>query len=262
MNWYYYDNNGTKSRLISQQELENLVARGIITRTTRLETEGGHKGLAGQVPGLIFPSVPMPVLPSSPLLDNIRSAFKGWWISGAALFALMMLLCLVPTDDSTKKQLIGKGVGVVTTVYIVSVLIYLALNSPRLFFGWKLYHRLLDTVDVSVRPDSRMTWYDFRSLNVINQLAEPINKTLFLRCKPDKIISSNNFCRWAFCCEMVCWAMYFLMMRIALTATSKGAESAASAAGFFLTVIIIVCFVLETMYFRSCVQGAEQILND
>jgi hypothetical protein len=52
MNWYYYDNNGTKQGLISQQELENLVARGAITRTTRLETEGGHKGLAGQIPGL------------------------------------------------------------------------------------------------------------------------------------------------------------------------------------------------------------------
>ncbi|MDR3234510.1 MAG: hypothetical protein LBT46_12755 [Planctomycetaceae bacterium] len=269
MNWYYYDNNGTKSRLISQQELENLVAREVIIRTTRLETESGHKGLAGQVPGLSFPSVPvppMPVLPSSPLLDNIRSAFMGWRISGAAFFALMilgMLLVLVAPEDDTEPLSGGEAVA----AFIVIPLFFLGLNSPRLFFGWKLYHRLADTVDVSVRPDSRVTWYNFRSLNVINQLAESINKTLILRGRPDKVISSNYFCRGAFYCEMICWLTFFSLMRMEIMATSRGTASATSASAvvaveFFVMVIIIVCFVLETMYFRSCVQGAEQILND
>jgi TM2 domain-containing membrane protein YozV len=53
-NWYYYDNNGQKQGLITQQELKDLVGQGIITPETPLETDGGHKGKAGQVKGL-FP---------------------------------------------------------------------------------------------------------------------------------------------------------------------------------------------------------------
>jgi len=63
-NFYYTDTNGQKQGLISEQHLRTLAAQGVITPDTPLETEGGHKGLAGQIPGLfdgIKPSFSLPV---------------------------------------------------------------------------------------------------------------------------------------------------------------------------------------------------------
>jgi len=51
-NFYYIDTNGQKQGLITDQQLKALAAQGAITPNTPLETESGHKGLAGQIPGL------------------------------------------------------------------------------------------------------------------------------------------------------------------------------------------------------------------
>ena len=67
-NWYVIDTNGNKSGLINDLQLKSLVARGSITPDTPLETECGHKGLAGQIPGLF----PAPVNPS-PFVKTVQS---------------------------------------------------------------------------------------------------------------------------------------------------------------------------------------------
>ncbi|GHT18557.1 hypothetical protein FACS1894189_6610 [Planctomycetales bacterium] len=68
-NFFYYDRNGTKRGPIAPQELQDLVVQGIVTPETSLETESGHKGLAGQIPGLNFPS-------SAPSSQAAQAAMK------------------------------------------------------------------------------------------------------------------------------------------------------------------------------------------
>jgi hypothetical protein len=54
-NYYYFDASGQKYGLVNDQRLQALAAQGVITPNTPLETEGGHRGVAGQIPGLRFP---------------------------------------------------------------------------------------------------------------------------------------------------------------------------------------------------------------
>jgi len=51
-NFFYTDANGQKQGAISPSQLKELVAQGIITPDTLLETDTGHKGKAGQIKGL------------------------------------------------------------------------------------------------------------------------------------------------------------------------------------------------------------------
>ena len=52
-NFFLTDANGQKHQ-INEQQLQALAAQGKITPNTPLETDTGHKGLAGQIPGLQF----------------------------------------------------------------------------------------------------------------------------------------------------------------------------------------------------------------
>ena len=62
-NYFYIDANGQKHGLINDQQLKALAERGIITPTTPLMTDTGHKGVAGQIRGLFNdpPSISVPV---------------------------------------------------------------------------------------------------------------------------------------------------------------------------------------------------------
>jgi len=51
-NYFYTDANGLKQGPISREQLHELATRGTITPETPLETDIGHKGLAGQIPRL------------------------------------------------------------------------------------------------------------------------------------------------------------------------------------------------------------------
>jgi len=55
-NFFYLDANGQKQGPVTPQQLKALAAQGSINPNTPLETEGGHKGVAGQIPGLQFGS--------------------------------------------------------------------------------------------------------------------------------------------------------------------------------------------------------------
>lgn len=59
-NFYYTDSNGQR-RLVNEQQLKTLVTQRIILPNTLLETEGGRKGLAGQIPGLFVVSSPQSI---------------------------------------------------------------------------------------------------------------------------------------------------------------------------------------------------------
>ena len=51
--YFYTDESGTK-QTVNEQQLQGLINQGIILPTTPLETDTGHTGLAGQIPGLNF----------------------------------------------------------------------------------------------------------------------------------------------------------------------------------------------------------------
>lgn len=62
-NYFYTDANGRKQGPVNEQQLKELSARGIITPQTPVETESGrHKGVAGQIPGLQFKTIPPQVV--------------------------------------------------------------------------------------------------------------------------------------------------------------------------------------------------------
>jgi len=60
INYFYTDTNGSKQGPVTTQQLQELVAQGIVGPYTPLETDGGHKGVAGQVPGLFAAASPYP----------------------------------------------------------------------------------------------------------------------------------------------------------------------------------------------------------
>ena len=53
-NFFLIQPNGHKQGPISEERLKELAAQGIIEPNTSLETESGHRGTAGQIPGLVF----------------------------------------------------------------------------------------------------------------------------------------------------------------------------------------------------------------
>lgn len=86
-NFFYYDANGQKFGPVNDVQLKSLATQGVINPQTPLETDSGHRGQAGQIPGLFatpapanpFAATPQPVphnaagqhvpvnLPSNPL---------------------------------------------------------------------------------------------------------------------------------------------------------------------------------------------------
>jgi len=63
-NFFLTDSHGQKHTL-TEQQLQALAAQGTITPQTPLETDTGHKGLAGQIPGLKF-NAPSPQYAAQP----------------------------------------------------------------------------------------------------------------------------------------------------------------------------------------------------
>jgi len=68
-NFFITDKNGTKHSF-NEQQLQALAAQGRITPNTPLESDTGHKGLAGQIPGL-FAAAPSPFAQSQPMSPNV-----------------------------------------------------------------------------------------------------------------------------------------------------------------------------------------------
>jgi ribosomal protein L40E len=58
-NFFYFDRTNQKQCPVNAEQLKELATRGGIDPNTPMETDGGHKGTAGQIPGL-FTNVPIP----------------------------------------------------------------------------------------------------------------------------------------------------------------------------------------------------------
>jgi hypothetical protein len=59
-NYFFNDSDGVKRGPLTAERLQTLIDRGVITPETPLETDSGHRGLAGQIPGLKFDAVAPP----------------------------------------------------------------------------------------------------------------------------------------------------------------------------------------------------------
>ena len=55
-NYFYFNQTNTRQGPVDEQQLQDLAAQDIIAPDTRMETDTGHTGVAGQIPGL-FPSL-------------------------------------------------------------------------------------------------------------------------------------------------------------------------------------------------------------
>jgi len=66
-NYFFNDEDGIRRGPLTEQRIQTLIERGVITPMTPLETDTGHKAPAGQIPGLKFNvAVPPPVVPIIP----------------------------------------------------------------------------------------------------------------------------------------------------------------------------------------------------
>ena len=91
-NFFYTDTNGQKQGPVTDQQLRTMAAQGIITPNTPLETEGGHKGTAGQIRGLFAtapastPQIPSPQSSNGKVTDESKQKNK----ITTALFAFLL----------------------------------------------------------------------------------------------------------------------------------------------------------------------------
>lgn len=86
-NFFYHDQTGQKQGPMDDNRLRELVSQKIITPETPLETEAGHKGKAGQIPGL-FAAAPSPFVqlaPTPPTASNLFCTNCGNSISEHAV---------------------------------------------------------------------------------------------------------------------------------------------------------------------------------
>ena len=67
-NYFVINKNGQKQGSVTEQRLKELATSGFIDPNTPLETDSGHKGVAGQIPGLVFNNTvsPSPKTESTP----------------------------------------------------------------------------------------------------------------------------------------------------------------------------------------------------
>jgi len=71
-NYFFTDANGSRRGPYDEQQLQTLATQGVISSNTPLETEGGHKGIAGQIPGLKFGAPPS----RSPVPNSTYTAYS------------------------------------------------------------------------------------------------------------------------------------------------------------------------------------------
>ena len=61
--YFYFDQNGQKQGPINRDQLKLLALRGVVESHTPIESVGGRKGAAGDIPNLFFSVSPSPPKP-------------------------------------------------------------------------------------------------------------------------------------------------------------------------------------------------------
>lgn len=88
---WYYDSENRRQGPINPAQFRALVARGIIVPDTIMEAEGGKRGKASQIPGVVFPAnaAPPPIPPRAEPVqdqtDQVSNAFPGPYPGDAPL---------------------------------------------------------------------------------------------------------------------------------------------------------------------------------
>ena len=75
-NFFYFDQDNQKQGPVSEEQLKELATQGLINPNTPMETDTGHQGTAGQIPG-IFPPNPFAASPfaaSAPVAASVPAA--------------------------------------------------------------------------------------------------------------------------------------------------------------------------------------------
>jgi len=154
--FFYIDANGQKQGLVSEQQLQALAANGAITPTTPLQTEGGHQGVAGQIPGLFAASQqpmatsmatndssPTGIRPLSAELLGMKPEVLFTFMYIASLFATTIIGFFIPiilwalTKEKDKRaDLHGK--------------LIIALMIVREFFGIMMFVFLLLSTEIEI----------------------------------------------------------------------------------------------------------------
>ena len=89
-NYFFNDSDGIKRGPLTIERLQTLIDRGVITPTTPLETDTGHTGLAGQIPGLNFnTAVPLPIASRPPRTGGTYTQQNGNSVSGSIISWLL-----------------------------------------------------------------------------------------------------------------------------------------------------------------------------
>ena len=147
--WFYYDEKSVR-RSINDQQLKSLVGAGVITPKTPLETEDGHKGLAGQIPGLFAPVAPttpspfvqtvqVPIPPATGMSKKIITAFTkivvGLAVGGGLL--IFGIIAALITEDSLSDA--GAVIGVLALFIGSTMVIYGTVYMYILLYRlWKI----------------------------------------------------------------------------------------------------------------------------
>jgi hypothetical protein len=86
VNFYIYASNGKKFGPYTHAQVKEFAAKGQVTPQTPMETDTGHKGLAGSISGL-FPPKPLPPTPppSAPKPESIEAQIKSVLNQGGVL---------------------------------------------------------------------------------------------------------------------------------------------------------------------------------
>jgi len=142
-NYLYTDENGQKYTL-TEQRLQTLAERGTITPTTPLETDTGHQGLAGQIPGLQFKTAaPSP-------FAQITQTIPADSGSSNSLFMCMYLIWLLwGVTSLVGVSLFGVIFDAVAVIFILPVCI-------------------LTTIFIWVNTKDKNTQGDIHGKNILN----------------------------------------------------------------------------------------------
>jgi len=79
--FFYFDQTNQKQGPVSEQQLKELAAQGVIRPHTQMETADGHKGTARQIPGLTFGTTRS--------AGTVRSTAPEWYATASIICGII-----------------------------------------------------------------------------------------------------------------------------------------------------------------------------